>query len=149
MLNKIDIRLHLLLVVLLAGLAAACTPSATPTPLLPTQPTPIDYRRSGGFIGVQDHLTIDLNGHATLTRRTSATEFDLSRSDLGAIQAAFQAAGYASLPENPSPPAIAADGFSYVITYQGHTVRTGDPAAPKQLEPVISTLNRLIDSGGK
>ncbi len=137
------------MVALLAYLTAACTPVASPTPLLPTQPTPIDYQRSGGFIGVQDHLTIDLNGHATLTRRTGATEFDLSRSDLAAIQAAFQAAGYLSLPENPTLPAIAADGFSYVITYQGHTVRTGDPAVPKQLEPVISILNHMIDSRGK
>ena len=136
-------------ILLLVSLAAACAPSATLTPTLPIQPTPIDYQRSGGFVGVQDHLTIDLNGHATLTRRTSTTQFDLSRADLGAIQAAFQAAGFASLPENATPPAIAADGFSYVITYQGHTVRTGDPSVPRQLEPVISTLNRLIDSGGK
>ena len=124
-------------------------PSATPSASLPTQPTPIDYQRSGGFIGVQDHLTIDLNGHATLTRRTSTTEFDLSPSDLGAIQAAFQTAGFAALPENPTPPAVAADGFSYVIMYQGHTVRTGDPSVPKQLESLTSTLNRMIDSGGK
>jgi hypothetical protein len=130
--------------ILLAGIATACTPSA---PI--TQPTPIDYQRSGGFIGVQDRLIIDLNGHATLTRRTYATEFDVSRADLAAIRAAFQSAGYGSLPENPTPPAIAADGFSYVITYQGHTVRTGDPSVPKQLEPVISSLNRMIDSGGK
>jgi len=124
-------------------------PSATPTPPLPTQPTPIDYQRSGGFIGVQDHLTIDLNGHSTLTRRTSATQFDLSRDELGALQAAFQAAGFAALPENPTPPASAADGFSYVIMYQAHTVRTGDPSVPKQLEPVVTILNRLIDSGGQ
>lgn len=138
-----------ILVALIALTLAACTPIATPVPPTPAAPTPIDYQRSGGFIGVQDHLTIDLNGHVTLTRRNGTTEFDLSRDELGAIQAAFQTAGFLSLPENPTPQGYAADGFLYVITYQGHQVRTGDPSVPKQLEPVIAMLNRMIDSRGK
>ncbi len=129
--------------VLLLLVLAACAPSA------PAAPTPIDYQRSGGFIGVQDHLTIDLNGHATLTRRTGNSEFDLTRDELTAIQTAFQSAGFASLPENSMPRAGTADAYLYVITYQGHQVQTGDSAIPKQLEPVIASLNRLIDSKGK
>ncbi len=126
--------------VLLLLVLAACAPSA------PAAPTPIDYQRSGGFIGVQDHLTIDLNGHAALTRRTGNSEFDLTRDELTALQAAFQSAGFAALPENSMPPAGIADAFFYVITYQGHQVRTGDSAIPKPLAPVIASLNRLIDS---
>jgi hypothetical protein len=139
-------------VALIALALSACVPIATPVPPAPTatmQPTPIDYQRSGGFIGVQDHLTIDLNGHVTLTRRNGTTEFDLSRDELGTIQAAFQTAGFAALPENPTPQGFAADGFTYVINYEGHQVRTGDPSVPKQLQPVISLLNRMIDSRGK
>ncbi|HEX7587773.1 MAG TPA: protealysin inhibitor emfourin [Anaerolineae bacterium] len=132
-----------LVIMLFVSWVAACTPGATPL-----APTPIDYQRSGGFIGVQDHLTIDLNGHATLTRRTTTTQFDLSRDQLGAIQTALQAAGFVTLTEKPTPQGVA-DGFAYVITYQGRTLRTGDPSVPKELEAVISTLNRLIDSGGK
>ena len=138
-----------ILVALIAIVLVACTPTATPVPPTPAAPSPIDYQRSGGFIGVQDHLTIDLSGHVTLTRRNGTTEFDLSRDELGAIQAAFQTARFASLPENPTPQAYAADGFIYVIIYQGHSVRTGDPSVPKQLEPVIMILNRMIDSRGK
>jgi len=137
---------------LIALVLAACMPTATPappTPTAPMQPSPIDYQRSGGFIGVQDHLTIDLNGHAVLTRRTGSSEFDLSRDDLRAIQTAFQTAGFVSLPEKPASQGYAADGFVYVITYQGHRVQTGDPLVPQSLEPVVAMLNRLIDSGGK
>lgn len=134
---------------LMVSVLTACTPSATPVPSTPAAPTPIDYQRSGGFIGVKDHLTIDLNGHVTLTRRSGTTEFDLSRDELGAIQAAFQTADFAALPENPTPQGYAADGFVYMITYQGHQVHTGDPSVPKQLEPVVAMLNRMIDSRGK
>ncbi len=128
---------------------AACAPSATPVPpTVSVQPTPIDYQRTGGFIGARDHLTIDMNGHAVLTRRTGNFEFDLSHDELGAIQAALQTAGWVSLPENSMPLGVPADGFSYTITYQGHTVKTADTAVPKQLEPAITSLNRMIDSRG-
>jgi hypothetical protein len=128
---------------------AACAPSATPvSPTVPMQPTPIDYQRIGGFAGLNDHLTVDLDGHVRLTRRTGNFEFDLSRDELGAIQAALQTAGWSLLPENSMPLGVPADGFSYTITYQGHTVKTADTAIPKQLEPAITSLNRLIDSKG-
>ena len=151
-------------------LLTACTPSATPTaspptdtavpapltetetlvePAKPTQPILIVYQRSGGFIGVKDSLTIDQGGHSTLMRRTNDVEFDLSRDELGAIQAAFDKAEFQAMPEEPTSQGYAADGFVYDIVYRGHEVKTGDPSVPRQLEPVVTLLNQLVDSKGK
>ncbi len=104
----------------------------------------VDYERNGGFAGFSDHLTIDNNGHATLTRRASAKDFDLSRDELSQLQAVFQNAGFATLPENSMPKAVPPDAFTYVITYQGHRVKTADSAVPQSLQPVLEVLNLYL-----
>jgi hypothetical protein len=146
-------RLLVALFIALVAIAfVACTPNPTPVPPMPTanaQPSSIDYYRSGGFIGANDHLSIDLNGHATLTRRTGNSEFDLTHDQLTGIHAAFQSAGFVALPENAMPAGMPADGFSYTITYQGHTVKTADTAVPQSLDTVLVLLNQIVDSKGK
>ena len=141
-----------LFVALVAFTLTACGPKATSVPYTPTvnaQTSPIDYIRSGGFIGANDHLSIDLSGHAILTRRTGNSEFDLTRDGLTAILAAFQSADFVALPASAMPAGIPADGFSYTVTYQGHTVKTADTAVPRSLKPVLTRLNQIIDSKGK
>ena len=132
----------------MAIFALVLTACATPPTTAP-QSSAIDYTRTGGIIGANDHLVIDANGHAKLTRRTISAEFDLSRDQLSQIQAAFQTAGFATLKENSMPAQPVADGFIYEIVYQGHKVRTGDTAVPEKLQPVVQILNRMVDSGGK
>lgn len=122
---------------------------ATSVPYTPTvnaQTASIDYIRSGGLIGANDHLSIDPSGHAKLTRRTGNSEFDLTRDELTAILAAFQSVDFVSLTESEMPAGIPIDGFSYTITYQGHTIKTADTAVPKSLEPVLVVLNKIVDS---
>ncbi len=118
-------------------MAPAATPSG-PSPVL------VDYERSGGFAGMLDHLVIDANGHATLTRRSGAREFDLSRDQLNQIETVFQVSGFASISENSMPGTVPPDAFTYAITYRGHRVKTADSAVPNQLQPVLEALNRLL-----
>lgn len=137
---------------MLAACAGIPTP-ATPAPAAGTPPVSatsaqpsvlVDYERNGGFAGMSDHLVINTDGHATLTGRTGAREFDLSGDQLNQIEAVFESAGFANIDENSMPGAVPPDAFSYVITYQGHRVKTADSAVPAVLQPVLEALNRLL-----
>ncbi len=125
--------------------------SPTPTPLPPvSQPSvaPVDFQRSGGFAGFDDHLTVDAQGHALLTRRRGKFEFDLSRDEMTRLQAALRDAHLASIPPKSDKRPVP-DEFSYVLSYQGYTVQTSDTALPQKLAPAISLLNNIIDTKGK
>ena len=132
-----------------AGIPTPVTPApaAGTPPVLATSAPPsvlVDYERNGGFAGMSDHLVIDSGGHATLSGRTGAREFDLSGDQLNQIEAVFESAGFANIDENSMPGAVPPDAFSYVITYQGHRVKTADSAVPAVLQPVLEALNRLL-----
>lgn len=124
-------------------------PTTTPLPP-PSMPpaAPVDYQRSGGFAGFDDHLTVDAQGHAVLTRRRGKFEFDLSRDEMTQLQAALRDADLASIPPKSDKRPVP-DQFSYVLSYLGHTVRTSDSALPQRLAPAISLLNNIIDTKGK
>ncbi|MBI4785686.1 MAG: hypothetical protein HY782_01385 [Chloroflexi bacterium] len=132
-------------VIVLALIASACASTPTVVP----QPSAIAYSRTGGIAGFNDQLTIDVNGKATLTRRTGKFDFTLDDKTLKQIQTAFQTAGFATVPEDSLPARPVPDGFTYVVVYQGRTVRTGDTAIPEKLQPILQMLNRIVDSGGK
>lgn len=132
----------------LAGCATAPTPTV-PAPL-PTQPSSasastIEYRRSGGFAGFNDALTIDAQGHATVTRRTGKAEFDLTVDERNRLVTVFRDVGFASIPEDSTRKPLVPDEISYVIMYQNHTVKTSDTAMPDKLQPIIALLNELLD----
>lgn len=136
--------------------------SATPTPIpipIPTQALPVpptvtvvpiggalaEYKRTGGIVGFNDHLVIQADGKATLTRRTGKFEFTLSAEQLKQTQAVFQIANFANLKEAPSR-LLVPDELSYVIVYQGKVFRTSDTQMPAELQPVLALLNGLVDS---
>ncbi len=116
---------------------------ATVQPVLP-----IEYTRTGGIAGFNDHLKIDANGHGTLTRRSGVFDFELTADELGRLQAILRDADLAMIPENPSKPPVP-DEFGYLLTYQGRTIKTSDTAMPEKLRPVIAWLNHLIEAKGK
>lgn len=128
--------------VLIAFLALVLSACAT------VQPASIEYTRTGGIAGFNDHLKIDANGHSTLTRRSGTFNFDLTPADLGSLQALLRDADLATMPENPSKPP-APDEFAYTLTYQGRTIKTSDTAMPAKLLPVVAWLNNLIEAKGK
>ena len=131
--------------VLLAFVAvnlAACNSGAA-------QAASVEFRRSGGIVGLDDRLTIDDKGHAKLTRRAGNSEFDLTQDDLTRLRAALRDASFGSIPENSRKPYLVPDEISYVIVYQGHTVKTSDTAIPEKLQSVIQVLDGILDTKNK
>jgi hypothetical protein len=109
----------------------------------------IVFDRTGGFAGFQDHLAINSSGHATLTRRSGTYEFDLSASELNALSAALRSASFGDLPEDSMPKAIPSDAFTYVVTFEGHTVRTADSAVPDSMETAVLALGKIASAQGE
>jgi hypothetical protein len=130
----------LLVLAFWAAIGVACTSDA---PLA----APIEFRRSGGIVGLDDLLTIDAKGYAQLTRRTGKPEFDLAPGDFARLTALLRDANFKSIPEDSRrKPYLVPDEISYVIVYQGHTVKTSDTAIPEKLQPVIQMMNGILDA---
>jgi hypothetical protein len=120
----------------------------TPT----TQPSfsSIEFRRSGGIVGLDDQLLIDDKGRAKLTRRTGNFEFGLAQEELARLHIALRDVNFASIPEDSRrKPYLVPDEISYVIGYQEHTVKTSDTAIPEKLQSVIQLLSGIVDAKGK
>jgi hypothetical protein len=131
-----------LLVLLVMASLAGCTRTQSPL-------TFIEYRRSGGFAGLDDHLIVNSDGEATLTRKAHRQEFVLDTDTVSRLQTLFDNAAFSELSSQYLPSRQGSDFFEYVVTYQGHTVRTMDTAVPQSLQPILELLNHIIESGGK
>ncbi len=107
----------------------------------------IDYHRSGGIRGTDDHLVIKNDGAATLTRNGSTATISIDAGVLSQLQNRLQAAGFGDLSSKYDSSAGGADMYQYVITYQGHTVRAKDASLPQALYPVIELLDRILEGG--
>jgi hypothetical protein len=139
-------RIRLLIVASsLVLLVTACAPSAGSS----TGITAVDYRRTGGFIGLDDHLSIDANGQAQLTRRTTRTTFIVPADQFRQLGTTFASANFTSLHAEYIPAPGGADQTVYVVTYNGQMVRTADSAVPAALRPVLDLLNQIIETNGK
>jgi len=109
----------------------------------------VEYRRSGGFAGVDDHLVIQENGQATLTRSAQQYQFVLDRDTMNELETFLDNAEFSKLHGQYLPPRRGSDLFEYVIACRGHTVRTVDTAVPEALQPVLELLNHIIESHQK
>jgi Family of unknown function (DUF6174) len=109
----------------------------------------VDYHRTGGFIGVDDRLSVTPSGLATRTERGGAPEqFQLSPAQLGELKDALDAADFPSLKPVYKPPFVLSDGFVYTITHQGRTVVVFEEATvPAGLEAAIAVLSQLFGAG--
>jgi hypothetical protein len=107
----------------------------------------VSYRRTGGFIGVDDRLSVARDGRAIRTERGGApTEFDVSPADLSELKNALEAADFPSLKPVYKPPFPISDGFVFTITYRSKTVVAFEGGVPAALEPPIAVLSRLFAS---
>jgi hypothetical protein len=112
-----------------------------------SQSSPIEFRRTGGIVGLDDQLLIDDKGHAKLTRRSGKSEFDLAKDDWARLAARLRDANFNSIPEDSRrKPYLVPDEISYVIIFQGHTVKTSDTAIPEKLQAAIQLLNGIVDA---
>ncbi|MDD1717859.1 MAG: hypothetical protein LUO88_02170 [Methanoregulaceae archaeon] len=136
--NKIGF-FRLLPLLAIAVVIAGCTTPAGPVVL-------IDYHRTGGIAGFNDHLVIYSNGNATVTRNTGAEQFTMTPAEIRNLEGLFENAGFMALNSSYPPSSPGADYFTYIITYHGKTVTTEDTGVPEALAPVISTLNGIVSS---
>ena len=144
-----DSIFRLLLFASLAWLMPACNaPASTGAPTAAPSPL-VQFSRTGGFAGVNDHLTIGPNRQATLTQKSGQSQFEIDQQTYDQLRQQLEQVGFAKLkPDYPAPPG-AADVFTYTVTYQGQTVRAQDTAVPASLQPVVSTLNGIVQAHGK
>ena len=135
-------QIFTIVMAILAGWLAGCT-GATSSGML------IEYCRSGGFAGLDDRLVINVNGQATLTRKAEHYEFVLDGDTMNQLLTLLDNAEFSKLRGEYLPPRKGSDLFEYVVTYKGHTVRTMDTAVPQSLQPILESLNQIVESGGK
>jgi hypothetical protein len=127
--------LVLVLVVVLAGVAGCGgsddSPSTDDGPVL-TSGALVNYTRTGGVGGVDEHLRIDPDGAATVTigaPENADRSFELSDAQLANIQSLLDAADLSAMPENPQPTGCA-DCFVYTVEYGGRTITYDDASPP-------------------
>lgn len=108
----------------------------------------LEFWRTGGFAGMDDHLLIYPDGSVSLSRKEYTTGFRLTGSELDALLALMEDSGFmACAPHYEAPPG-SADLFIYQIRWQGKTVVVEDTAIPAGLQEVIDTLTSLVVENG-
>lgn len=112
----------------------------------------VEYQRTGGIAGFEDHLVVFENGQAIYTRReipgsTPAGIFYLSEKEMAELQRLLEEADFPNLASRYPAPVPGADYFTYSITYKGKTVTTETTGVPPALAPVIGQLDYLLAEG--
>lgn len=134
--------LFCIVMAMLTGWLIGCTQTSSSDML-------IEYRRSGGFVGLDDYMVIGKNGKLVLTRKSERYELTLDSDTVELLQTLFEEADFSQLGKKYLPPRQGSDLFEYVVTYEGHTIRTMDGAVPPSLQPILEALNHIIESQGK
>jgi hypothetical protein len=106
----------------------------------------IEYQRSGGFLGLDDHLTIAADGTASLARGNQYHKFELDQQTLQLIRQQLEQVEFSKLNLKYIPDNTCCDLIEYTLTYREHTVVTMDTAVPEGLQPILDLLNQIIDS---
>ena len=122
-------------------------------PVKNTTPEPgpailVDYSRTGGIGGFDDHLVIFENGAAVYSGQRGRGAFIVNPNTLGAIRDSFYSIGFTRMNASYPAPSPGADYFTYTITYHNYTVRAEDTGVPLVLQPVIDGLNDIISVKG-
>lgn len=135
-----------LLTIVTAAVLAAVLLTATHATRAPAagKSTLVTFHRSGGFIGVDDRVTVKSNRRFTVRSRGSSARH--KRLSVAAMRKLRHALKEARLDEPlaQGPPSGCADCFYYTITYQGHRVQLSEDRVPDRMRPAINRLSRLI-----
>lgn len=145
-------RLGLVVAPLVLALAASACGGGNPNGTAVDGPGATVARRSlvvlvryGGAEGTSDRVEVDSTGEAVITSdRASAPKVRaLSDADLSALRNALERSQIATLQRNYLDPK-AEIAFQYDVTYQGVTVTTDAGVVPRQLQPVVDILDKLL-----
>jgi hypothetical protein len=138
-----------IVLLLIAMAVAGCVQESVPQTT--SDPGPgilIDYQRTGGIAGVDDHLVIFENGAAVISSRNGTGYQVISKGDLEQLKQIFLSAGFSDLSPSYGIPSRGADYFTYQITFREKTVTVAQAGVPPALEPVIRALDGIVATGG-
>jgi hypothetical protein len=109
----------------------------------------VDYKRTGGFAGFDDHLTIYENGAAVITTKNGGNRYTLTSKELNNLTALFESSGFNSVRQQDLPMVKVSgnDFFYYSIDFRDHKIEANEYAFPESLDPVIEFLNNLVLQG--
>jgi hypothetical protein len=111
----------------------------------------VEYERTGGIAGFQDHLTVYPDGRAVLDRRGEETAFQLTSEQMESLADRFATAGFLELSETYLPADTCCDRFTYTIHYRDpmsgkvHSLMAMDGSVPASLTPVLDALNGIVN----
>jgi hypothetical protein len=105
----------------------------------------VEYRRTGGFTNLDDHLVIDPNGNTTITRKTETCAFTLADDEMDQLRNTFDQVKFSELDREYLPESQGADLIEYVITHKEYTVKSKDSAVPDELWPLLESLNQIVE----
>jgi len=135
------------LVILAAITVSGCISTKTPEATGSQPPAVfVEYHRTSGITGVNDHLVIFDNGVAVVSTRTASTEFGMNLSDMDRISTLLSQAQFSQLQTDYPAPRPAPGLMNYSISYRRKTVTLQDTDIPPMVQPVIDELNRIIAS---
>lgn len=106
----------------------------------------LDYSYKGGFVGYDDHLVIDRNGTAHLTRRRKEYEFVVPVEVLRQLETFLRSTDFVEFRWHYAPSGGAVDVAEHTLTIDGNTIYASDISMPAALEPVVSILQQLISA---
>jgi hypothetical protein len=105
----------------------------------------VEYRRSGGIAGREDHLVVHADGTARLSRRGTTSEFAVPTDTLARLRALLRDSAVAPLDGEYLPTHRGADLFEYVVAFEKRRIRTMDTAVPAPLQPLLQLLAGLAN----
>lgn len=130
------------------GDSTRAEPSAptTPAPTTPAPTTPAAARPlvhvtvTGGIAGVHNDLLVRDDGTYTTSTKTGPKGSGrMTPAELAELRRALEKADFARLPREATGSPVA-DGFTYRITYAGHTVTTDETTRLPALRDVFAAL---------
>jgi hypothetical protein len=105
----------------------------------------VEYYR-GRELATPDYLVVEQNRRAVLVRGEAEWHFTLDEDTFRHLQDAMDAVEFKGFaPEYPGGGCGGGYGQWYQITHEGYTVWMMKAAVPRQLQPIVDTLNRVID----
>ena len=106
----------------------------------------VDYKRTGGLAGFDDHLTVYENGVAIVTTKNDENRYTLSSDEINDLIGLFELSGFDSV--NQADLAMfkvsGNDFFFYSIEFRGHKIEAIEYAFPESVGPVIERLDNLV-----
>ncbi len=128
---------------------AACISGCMEQPVKNITPPPgpalvVDYYRTGGIAGADDHLVIFENGAVVYSGQSGRGAYFINGSSLASLKDLFTSTDFAGMNESYLAPTPGADHYQYTITYRNHTVRAEETGVPPLLQPLIQRLNEII-----